>query len=378
MKQRLLTPGPAEVPPETLLELARPVFHHRTAEFRQILAQVNEGLQYVFQTEADVFVFTASGTGAMEASVVNLVSPGDKALAVRGGKFGERWGELVERFGGELIAIDPEWGAPPDPEAIRQALDQNADIAAVYVTLCETSTAVAADVEAIGKIVAETAACLVVDGISSVGAIPLKTDAWGVDLLVVGSQKALLLPPGLAFLSVSDKAWERIERVPSRGYYFDLKAARKALESKGDTPYTPANTLVAALARSLALLREEGIEQVWARHHRVAEATRQAAAALGLELLASAPSDSVTAIEMPDGIDGDDLRKTLKTRYGISVAGGQAHLKGRIIRIGHIGYIDALDTLGAIAALEMALAEMGLDVTLGAGVAAAQKVLMGG
>ncbi|MFW6163969.1 MAG: pyridoxal-phosphate-dependent aminotransferase family protein [Planctomycetota bacterium] len=364
------------MPPETLLELAKPVFHHRTAEFRQILAQVTADLQYVFQTEADVFVFAASGTGAMEASVMNLLAPGDKAIAVRGGKFGGRWGDLVERFGGRLIPIDPAWGDPPAPEAIGAALDQHPDVAAVYVTLCETSTAVATDVEAIGKIVADSSACLVVDGISSVGAVPLRADAWGVDMVVVGSQKALLLPPGLAFLSVSETAWERVERVPSRGYYFDLRAARKALESKGDTPYTPANTLVAALARSLARLREEGIEQVWARHHRLAEATRQAVAALGLELLASAPSDSVTAVTMPEGIDADALRKILKGKYGISVAGGQAHLKGRIIRIGHIGHVDALDTLGAIAALEMALAEMGVAVTLGAGVAAAQKVLM--
>jgi len=224
--------------------------------------------------------------------------------------------------------------------------------------------------------VAPTGACLVVDGISSVGAIPMKTDAWGVDMLVVGSQKALLLPPGLAFLSVSDKAWQRIDQAPSRAYYLDLEAARTALEGKGDTPYTPANTLVAALGKSLALLRDEGIEAVWARHHKLAEAVRQAAKALGLELLASAPSDAVTAIRMPEGIDGDAVRKILTTRYGVSVAGGQAQLKGKILRVGHFGYIDALDTLGALAALEMALVELGADIQLGAGVAAAQKVLL--
>ena len=329
-----MTPGPAEVPPETLLELARPVFHHRTSEFRAILAQVTDDLKYVFGTEADVFVFTASGTGAMEASVVNLLRPGDKAVCVRGGKFGERWGELAERFGAEVIAIDPAWGDPPDPEAIRKALAEHPD------------------------------------------EMPLRADAWGVDMVVVGSQKALLLPPGLAFLSVSEKAWKRVDAVPSRGYYFDLKAARKAMAGKGDTPYTPANTLVAALARSLRMIREEGIESVWARHHKLAEATRQAARALGLELLASAPSDAVTAITMPEGVDADALRKILRGRYGVSVAGGQAALKGRIIRIGHFGYIDTLDTLGALAALEMALAEMGAEVPLGAGVAAAQKALM--
>ncbi|MFP4058547.1 MAG: pyridoxal-phosphate-dependent aminotransferase family protein, partial [Candidatus Brocadiia bacterium] len=366
----------AEVPPETLLELAKPVFHHRTKEFRELLARVVDDLRYVFATEADVFVFTASGTGAMEASVANLLRPGDTAVCVRGGKFGERWGELCERFGARVVGIDPEWGTPPDPADIEAALKAHPDAAAVYVTLCETSTAVATDVEAIGKIVADTPACLVVDGISSVGAMPLRADAWGVDMLAVGSQKALMLPPGLAFLSVSEKAWATIEQVPSRGYYFDLRAARKAW-AKGDTPYTPANTLVAALARSLARIRAEGIEQVWARHAAIAGATRAAAEALGLEVFASAPADAVTALRMPQGIDAEEVRRVLRAKYGIVVAGGQAHLKGSIIRIGHIGYVDALDTLGALAALEMTLAELGADVTLGAGVRAAQEVLLG-
>ena len=376
MKKRLLTPGPAEVPAETLLELARPVFHHRTKEFRAILAEVVEDLKYVFQTTNDVFVFTSSGTGAMEAAVANLLKPGDKALCVRGGKFGERWAELCERFGARVIPIEPGWGNPPEPAAIEAALRQDPDIAAVYTTLCETSTATVADIEAIGKIVAATNACLVVDGISAVGAIPLKTDEWGVDVLVVGSQKALLLPPGLAFITVSQKAWERVESVPQRAYYFDLRAARKAAEKKGDTPYTPANTLVAALRKSLKMIRAEGIEAVWARHHTIAEAVRAAATALGLKLFSSAPADAVTALVMPEGIDAEEVRKVLNTRYGVVVAGGQEQLKGKIIRIGHFGHIDALDTLGALAALEMALKELGADVELGAGVAAAQEVLL--
>ena len=377
MKERLLTPGPAPVPPETLLELAKPVFHHRTKEFRDILAAVTQDLQYVFQTQADVFTLTASGTGAMEAAVVNLLAPGDQAICVRGGKFGERWAELCERYGAQVVAIDPAWGDPVEPAAIASALEANPGVAAVYTTLCETSTAVVTDIEAIGKIVGATDACLVVDGISAVGAVPLRADAWGVDMVVVGSQKALLLPPGLAFLSVSPKAWARVDSVPRRAYYFDLATARKAQQEKGDTPYTPANTLIAALRKSLERLRAEGIEAVWARHAAVAGATRAAVAALGLELLASAPSNSVTAVVMPDGIDGDDVRKQLRGRFGVSVAGGQAQLKGRIIRIGHIGDVDALDTLGAIAALEMVLADLGADVQLGAGVQAAQQVLRG-
>jgi len=376
MKQRLLTPGPAEVPAETLLELAKPVFHHRTPEFRATLGQVVKGLQTVFQTANDVFVLTSSGTGAMEASVVNLLKPGDKAICVQGGKFGERWGKLCERYGVDVIAIDPTWGDPATPADIQAALDANADVAAVYVTLCETSTATAVDVEAIGKIVAQTDACLIVDGISSIGAMECRTDAWGVDILVVGSQKALLLPPGLAFLSVSDKAWARIDSVDPRAFYLDLRAARKSW-AKSDTPYTPANTLIAALAVSLAAICEEGIENVWARHTKTANAVRAAAAALGLELLSSAPADSVTAVLMPEGVDADKVRTLLKSTYGVSVAGGQEHLKGRILRIGHIGNIDALDTLGCIAALEMSLVTLGVDVQLGAGVAAAQKALLG-
>jgi len=376
MKERLMTPGPADVPPETLLELAKPVFHHRTKEFRAILMAVTEGLKDVFRTKNDVFIFTSSGTGAMEASVSNLLAPGDKALCVRGGKFGERWGELAERFGAKAINLDVEWGRAAEPAAIEAALAKDPDIAAVYVTLCETSTGVATDVEAIGKVVAKTNACLVVDGISGVGAMPMKTDAWGVDLLVVGSQKALLLPPGLAFLSVSPKAWARIEKAPRRAYYFDLIAAREALADE-DTPYTPANTLVAALRKSLDLLRKEGLEAVWARHARTAAATRAAVVAMGLRVYAAAPADALTAVVLPEGIDAEAARGLLRKKYGVAVAGGQEKLKGKIIRIGHLGYLDTLDTLGAIAALELVLAEMGVNVPLGAGVAAAQKVLLG-
>ena len=375
VKERLLTPGPAEVPPETLLELAKPVFHHRTKEFRQILMAVTEDLKYIFQTKQDVLIFTSSGTGAMEASVSNLLAPGEKALCVVGGKFGERWSELCERFGAQVIQLDVEWGRAVEPAAVEAELKKNPDIAAVYVTLCETSTAVATDVEALGKIVGPTGACLVVDGISAVGAMPMKTDEWGVDLLVVGSQKALLLPPGLAFLSVSPKAWKRVEAAPRRAYYFDLVAARKALKDE-DTPYTPANTLVAALRKSLARLRAEGIEAIWARHARMAEATRSAMRALGLKVYAAAPADALTAVVLPDGMDAEKARSLLRTKYGIVVAGGQEKLKGKILRIGHLGYVDTLDTLGAIAALEMVLVEMGARIELGAGVRAAQAVVL--
>jgi aspartate aminotransferase-like enzyme len=263
-----------------------------------------------------------------------------------------------------------------EPAAIEAALRRDPDIAAVYTTLCETSTGVATDVEAIGKVVAKSNACLVVDGISGVGAMPMRTDAWGVDMLVVGSQKALLLPPGLAFLSVSPKAWARVEKAPRRAYYFDLIAAREALADE-DTPYTPANTLVAALKKSLDILRKEGVEAIWARHAKIARATRAAVEAMGLRVYASAPADALTAVVLPEGIDAEAARGLLRKKYGVVVASGQEKLKGKIIRIGHLGYLDTLDTLGAIAALELVLAEMGAKVPLGAGVAAAQKVLLG-
>jgi len=375
VRERLMTPGPAEVPPETLLELAKPVFHHRTKEFRAILMAVTEDLKHVFQTRNDVFIFTSSGTGAMEASVSNLLAPGDKALCVRGGKFGERWSELCERFGARAINLDVEWGRAVEPSAVAAALRQDPDIAAVYTTLCETSTGVGTDIAAIGKVVAPTGACLVVDGISGVGAMPMKTDEWGVDMLVVGSQKALLLPPGLAFISVSKKAWARIEKAPRRAYYFDLIAARAALADE-DTPYTPANTLVAALKKSLDLLKKEGLEAVWARHARLARATRAAVEAMGLRVYAASPADALTAVALPEGIDAEAARALLRKKYGVVVAGGQEKLKGKILRIGHLGYLDTLDTLGAIAALELVLAEMGVKLTLGAGVAAAQRVLL--
>jgi aspartate aminotransferase-like enzyme len=377
MKNYLLAPGPTPVPEEALLELAKPVYHHRTPQFKKLFKDTCEGLKEVFLTKNDVFIFAASGTGAMEAAVVNLLGREDAALVVQGGKFGERFGELCKAYNIETELVDVEWGRAVEPAEIEKRLKANPKIAAVFVTLCETSTGVHSDVKAIGEIVKKTDAVLVVDGISSVGAVECRTDEWGIDMLVVGSQKALMLPPGLALLAVSPKAWKKVEKNSPSAYYFDLKAAKKALD-KGDTPYTPALTLIIALKKTTEMILEQGLERTWARSSLLAEATRAAAEALGLELLAERPSDAITAIKLPEGIDGEAVPKKMRDEYGVTIAGGQAKLKGKIARIAHMGYISGFDVLTAIAALEMTLKELGATIELGKGLTAAEEVLLEG
>ena len=376
LKRYLLSPGPFEVPPEVLLEMARPVFHHRTPQFKEALGRAIEGLRYVFRTKGDVFIFASSGTGAMEACVANVLEAGGKAIVVRGGKFGERWGELCEAFGAEVVPLDVEWGDVVSREQVAGALKQHPDARAVYTTLSETSTGVLTDIKTIGEVVAQSNALLVVDGISSIGGVEFEMDAYKVDLLAVGSQKALMMPPGLAFLGVSEKAWKKIESTKGRrAYYFDLKAARKS-GAKTDTPYTPAITAVMGLLKALELIREEGLENVWGRHDALAEATRAGAGAMGLELFSKVPANTVTAIRLPESVDGDALVKLLRDNYGVTIAGGQSQLKGKICRIAHMGYAGPFDVVTALAALEIGLKELGHDVTLGSGVAAAEEILV--
>jgi aspartate aminotransferase-like enzyme len=374
-KTYLLAPGPTPVPPEVLLRMAQPVIHHRTPQFDAALVEVTEGLKRVFRTANDVLILTSSGSGAMEAAVVNTVRAAEKALVVRGGKFGERWGDICQAFGIPFTAIDVEWGRAVDPEVIRKHLQADPSIGIVCTTLCETSTAVVTDIAAIGRIVRETKAVLAVDGISAVGAIPMETDAWGVDLLAVGSQKALMLPPGLAFIAVSPKAWAKIDAAPTRCFYFNLKEARTAFAQK-TTPWTPALTLVLGLQESLKMIEAEGLENIWARTKVHAKAARAAAEALGLSLYAKDPSDCVTAIIFPPNVKGEAVVKKMRDEYGVTVAGGQEQLKGKICRISHMGYVEEMDLLVAISALEMALTEAGVPLRLGAGVAAAQKVFL--
>lgn len=373
-KNYLLTPGPTPLPPQVCEALGRPIIHHRTPQFQAILKEVNEGLKYVFQTTGDCFILTSSGTGAMECAVVNLLSPLDAALVVHAGKFGERWTEICKAYGINTEVIDVEWGKAVSPQEIEKRLKANPKIKAVFTTLCETSTGVTHDIESIGRVVKGTDAVLAVDAISGLGAIDLKTDAWSVDVCISGSQKGLMLPPGLAFISVSKKAWGRINDSKCPKYYFDLKAAKKALD-KTDTPFTPAITLVIALNDALKMMRQDGLENIFARHRKMADATRAAMKALGLELFApTAASDVVTAVVVPQGIDGEKLVKTMRDTYGVTIAGGQAELKGKVFRIAHMGFIEEFDIIAGISCLEKVLSKMGYKFNLGQGVKAAQEV----
>lgn len=375
-KNYLLTPGPTPLPPQVCEAMSRPIIHHRTPQFQAILKEAAEGLKYVFQTKNDVFILASSGTGAMEAAVINLLSPGDTALIIQGGKFGERWTEICKAYSINAQVLDVEWGKAVSPDEIQKILKAKNKIKAVFTTLCETSTGVANDIEAIGKVLKDTDAVLVVDAISGLGAIDLNTDAWNCDVVVSGSQKGLMLPPGLGFISVSPKAWKLIESSKSPKYYFSLKAAKKAWEQT-DTPFTPAITLIIALVESLKMIRQDGLPNIFSRHKKMAEATRAALGALGLELFApTASSDVVTAVKVPQGIDGEKLVKAMRDTYGITIAGGQAELKGKVFRIAHMGFIEEFDIIAGISCLEKVLQQMGYKFNLGSGVKAAEEIFL--
>lgn len=375
-KPRLMTPGPAPVPEEVLLELARPVIHHRSAEAKQVIVDCISGLKEVFQTKNDVLILTASGTGAMEAAAVNTVPKGSKAIVLAAGYFGARWGSICKAYGIEAITIDTEWGQPVDPAAVAQALANHPDTVCVMGTLSETSTGTGHPVKEIGAIVAKTGAVFAVDGISGVGAMECRTDDWGIDLLCVGSQKALMLPPGLAFLAVSPKAWAKIDAFNAPAFYFNLKSARKKM-AEFDTPYTPAHTLILGLKASLGLILKEGVANVWARHKRMSEACQAGIQALGLELFSAQPAEGLTAFCVPQGLKDSEIRNKLYERFGITTVGGQDKLKGKIVRVGHMGYMDELDVVSGLAALELVLSELGMDIEPGCAVTAAQQVLLG-
>ena len=372
-KFRLMTPGPTPVPEETLLDLARPVHYHRTPEAKQILLDVLDGLRYVFQTKNSIIPLTASGTGAIEAAQVCSVPRGGKAICIYSGRFGERWHKLWQAFGINSIPVAAEWGQVVRPEQLAAALKQHTDAQAVCAVHSETSTGVKEDVAAMGKLVAATPAVFIVDGVSSVGALECRTDEWNIDLLCTGSQKALMAPPGLAFVSVSRKAWAKIDaNTDAAAFYFDLKKARKKIE-ESDTPFTPAHTLLRAMKVSLAKIRAEGIENAWARHRKMALAARAGVQAMNMKPFAAVPSESLTTAEVPAGIDGLALLKQIEKKHGIKLAGGQDQLTGKIIRLAHMGYMDFYDVLAALSALEFTLHEMGHKFELGTGVSAAQR-----
>jgi len=376
-KKYLFSPGPTMLPPEVLLKMAEPIMHHREPEFEKIFGEIREGLKYLFQTKNEVLIFTSSGTGAMEGAVSNLLSKGDKALVVRGGKFGERWGEICKAYGIEFIPIDVEWGRAVDPEWIQEILESDPSIRAVYTQASETSTGVKHPIKEIAEIVKKyDDTIIVVDAITGIGVFNIPMDAWGLDVVVSGSQKALMLPPGLAFAALSDKAWKFVERSDLPKYYFDFKKELKSAK-KNQSSYTPGISLFVGLRETLNMIRKEGLEGVFHRHEKLAEATRQAVKALGLELYAPySPSSAVTAVKIPEGIDGEKLKDLFFEKFGITVAEGQDRAKGKIIRIAHLGYYERLDMVMVISALEMLLKEMGYVFELGTGVKAAEEILM--
>ena len=378
-KRYLLTPGPTPVPPEVLAALGEPVVHHRAPRFTEILKDVLRGLKYVFQTENDVIVFASSGTGAMESAVVNLVEPGDTVIVASCGNFGERWIKLNRAWGAEVVALEYEWGTKVDPEGVRRALVEHPQTKAVFTQFSETSTGVVNDIRAIGETVAATQAVFVVDAISGLGATDLPTDAWQVDVCVAGSQKALMVPPGLAYVAVSEKAWQVVEAVKTPRFYFDWVAARTKMSGDAaQTPYTPAVSLLVAQNAALRLIREEGLENVFARHRVLGRACKAGVKALGLELFGpdDPEANSVTAVKVPAGVDGARIGKLARDRFGVWLAGGQGKLKGQIFRFGHCGYFVPTDIIVGLGVVEMVLAELGYDTPLGAGVAAAQRVFM--
>jgi aspartate aminotransferase-like enzyme len=367
-KKYLFTPGPTPVPPQVLAALAEPIVHHRSPDFRPIYERCLARLREVCRTQQDVLLFTASGTGAFESAVANLVSRGESHLVVSAGNFGERWVSLTTAYGADVDHLRYAWGETPDPDDVRARLQERA-AKAVWVVHSETSTGVVADVQAIAAAAKESGALVVVDAVSSLGAVPCETDAWGLDVVVSGSQKALMCPPGLAFASVSAAAHAASANATSPRYVMDWERTRKG-QAKLDAPFTPAVSLVRALDVALGLLLAEGLEAAFDRHARLGRACREGAKAMGLELFSPDEERSavVTAIRAPDGVDSTEIVKGLRDRFGMTIANGQGDLKGKIFRIGHIGWFDIFDITSALAAVELVLTDAGAEIERGVAV----------
>jgi len=370
-KNYIMAPGPTPVPSNILLAGAKETIHHRTPQFVSLMQETLDGAKYLFQTQNRVYTFVSSGTGAMEAAVTNLLNPGEKAIVVTAGKFGERWKEICLAYNINVVEIALEWGSAVTPEHIEKAMKEHPDARVVLTTHSETSTGTVIDLESIAKLVKDSGRILVTDAISSLLAEPLKMDEWGVDVVVSGSQKGVMLPPGLGFLVMDEKAWQLVEKSSSSGYYFNLKRYAKGYP---DNPWTPAVNMIYMLKESVKMIKEEGIENIWNRHRILAEATRSAVKALNLELLSERPGNVTTAVKVPEGIDGKKLTKIMRDKYGVTIAGGQSHLKGKIFRIAHLGYMTMFDTITALSALEFTLNELGYKVDFGTSIKAAMEV----
>ena len=378
VKPYLMTAGPTPLPPAVSQVMAEPMVYHRSPAFIEVYSRVLSRLKDVFATRNEVQVFTSSGTGALESAVANLVRPGEPALVASCGKFGERWFELCEAYGAETIHWETEWGRKIDPAALDERLRENEGVGLVFTTFSETSTGVVNDIRELTEVAHRHGALIAVDAVSGIGAVPLQQDEWGVDVVVAGSQKALMAPPGLAFASANEAALERAAANPGRRFYFDWgRTVSGQQKDPPDSPFTPAVGLVRALDVALAMIEDEGLEQVYERHALLGRATREAARALDLELLGGTADDNanvVTAVALPEGIDGGKVPKLMRERFGVTIAGGQGRLKGRIARIAHCGYFGAFDIIVTVSAFEMTLRELGHEAEPGAGVAAAQRV----
>ena len=375
-KEYLMIPGPTPVPDPVLRMCSRPMINHRGPEFAQMQEEINEGLKRTFQTKGEVLTLTASGSGGMEAAIVNVLSPGDLVLSLSIGAFGERFAKIAQAYGAQVEKMEFEWGKAVDPQQVAERLKQDgkSEIKAVLVTHNETSTGITNDLAAIAQVVQAHGALILVDCVSSLVAIDCQTDAWGLDVTVAASQKAFMIPPGLAFVAMSDRAWEANKQAQMPRFYWDFQAAMDYL-ANGQTPFTPALPQYFGLREGLKILEAEGLQNCFQRHRRLGSAVRAGAQALGLSLFADPAhaSNAVTAINGPEGVSADDLRKLLLNKYGVVLAGGQGKLKGKIFRIGHLGYVNETDILAVLGALGAGLKELGLSVDPGAGVAAAEQ-----
>jgi aspartate aminotransferase-like enzyme len=378
MKQRLFTPGPTPVPENVMLRMAAPIIHHRNPEFMEILTRVHADLKYLFRTTQPVVVLSCSGTGGMEATISSIFKQGDKVITINAGKFGERWGELVRVFTGNCVEEKVAWGSAIQPERMAELLKEHPDAKAVCLTHSETSTGTAADIKTLSALIREESDALVlVDGITAVGAHEFHFDDWGVDVCITGSQKGLMMPPGLALVAISERAQDIIKGQSGMPqYYMSLKKALKA-HAGDDTPFTPAVSLVIGLDEALQMIKAEGIENIWKRHESLANACRQGCNALGMKLFSNSPSFAVTPVWIPEGVKWSAFNKALKNSNGITVAAGQDEYKDKIFRISHLGFYDELDMLTVIGGIERALKEINFDFEIGAGVSAVQKAFLG-
>lgn len=373
-KYQLMAPGPTPVPSEVLLAMAQPMLHHRTEQYEALFREVRAGLQTLFQTAQDVIPLACSGTGAMEAAVVNTLSAGDTVAVVRAGKFGERWVEIGRAYGLNVLELTAPYGETVAPARVAEALERTPRVAAVLTQHSETSTGVLHDVRGYAAVTRDRDTILVVDAVSSLGIADLPMDAWGVDVVVAGSQKGLMLPPGLGFCALGDRAWARVKTSTLPKYYFDLAAERKSV-AKNEAHFTPAVSIVIGLRQVLQMLQAEGLANVFKRHDRLARATRAGVEALGLPLFPRAtPSPALTAVVAPPGVDGEKIVAAYATAHNITIAGGQGEMKGKIFRLGHMGYAAEFDVIIALTALEQILADLGHPVDFGSSVRGAQKV----